>query len=152
MKKPKPPPPWLHKDMLVHYHPVIGEPHNGKVYRTRTEPELLSGHTWVVWLTEVSGCVCCEAVSQVDPEKPLTVGELIACLQTYPQGMRVMVQGYETGLTDVKIARCSVEKVYLDISPPERTYSGEHRTFRPDDEIDDDCEGKPTVDALVLWR
>lgn len=29
-----------------------------KMYRTRTEAEILSGHTAVVWLDGKSGCVC----------------------------------------------------------------------------------------------
>jgi hypothetical protein len=50
----------------VHYHPIIGEPHDGKVYTVRADggPQLLSGHTWVVWLDGKAGCVCCEAVSE----------------------------------------------------------------------------------------
>lgn len=32
-----------------------------KAFRTRTEAEVLSGHTAVVWLEGKSGCVCCEA-------------------------------------------------------------------------------------------
>lgn len=29
-------------------------------YRTRSEAEVLSGHTAVVWLEGKSGCVCCD--------------------------------------------------------------------------------------------
>lgn len=41
----------------VIYHEVIGD---GKPqrFRTRTEAQVLSGHTSVVWLDGKSGCVC----------------------------------------------------------------------------------------------
>ena len=40
----------------VHYANVIGDP--TKIYRTRTEAQVLSGHTPVVWLEGKAGCVC----------------------------------------------------------------------------------------------
>lgn len=38
---------------------------SGKVSVTRSEAEVLSGHTAVVWIKDVSGCV---ALSHVEPE------------------------------------------------------------------------------------
>ncbi len=46
----------------VRYHHIIGEP-AFTVHKTRTAAEVLSGHTAVVWLEGVSGCVCLEALS-----------------------------------------------------------------------------------------
>jgi hypothetical protein len=42
----------------VDYYEVI-ETGGSKRYRTRTEAQILSGHTAVVWLEGKSGCVCC---------------------------------------------------------------------------------------------
>jgi hypothetical protein len=36
-----------------------------KRYKTRTEAQVLSGHTAVVWLEGRAGCVCCEACTPV---------------------------------------------------------------------------------------
>lgn len=47
----------------VHYHPIIGEPHNGKVYRIRTIDRIPSSPAPVAWLDGKSGCVCMEALS-----------------------------------------------------------------------------------------
>lgn len=34
-------------------------------FATRTEAQVLSGHTAVVWLSGKSGCVCCDACTPV---------------------------------------------------------------------------------------
>lgn len=44
----------------VKYHHVIGEQAH-TVHNTRSEAQVLSGHTSVVWLDGISGCVCLEA-------------------------------------------------------------------------------------------
>lgn len=44
----------------VKYHHVIDEAAH-TVHATRTKAQVLSGHTAVVWLEGVSGCVCLEA-------------------------------------------------------------------------------------------
>ena len=36
-----------------------------KIFKTRTEAQVLSGHTAVVWLEGKSGCVCCDACRPV---------------------------------------------------------------------------------------
>jgi hypothetical protein len=36
-----------------------------KRFKTRTEAQILSGHTAVVWLEGKGGCVCCEACTPV---------------------------------------------------------------------------------------
>jgi len=48
---------------IVNYHSVIGKPPTKLGLKVRAGPELLGGHTWVVWLEGHSGCVCVEAVS-----------------------------------------------------------------------------------------
>lgn len=45
----------------VEYFEVIGAS-KAERYRTRTEAQILSGHTAVVWLEGKSGCVCCSHV------------------------------------------------------------------------------------------
>lgn len=68
---------WIRAGELVHYHPVIGEGYDGRIYRVRTNPELLSGHSWVVWLEGKAGCVAIEALSPVPPcaqVSPVTAG------------------------------------------------------------------------------
>jgi hypothetical protein len=42
----------------VDYYEVI-DSGESKRYRTRSEAQILSGHTAVVWLEGKSGCVCC---------------------------------------------------------------------------------------------
>lgn len=36
----------------------------------RTKPELLSGHTWVIWLHGISGCVALHRVTPTQPKEP----------------------------------------------------------------------------------
>ena len=36
-----------------------------QTFKTRTEAQVLSGHTAVVWLEGKSGCVCCDACRPV---------------------------------------------------------------------------------------
>lgn len=50
----------------VEYHPIIDEPEH-RIRTTRTEAQVLSGHTAVVWLNGESGCVCLEACKAVQP-------------------------------------------------------------------------------------
>lgn len=44
----------------VEFHPIIGESEH-RIHTTRTKAEILSGHTAVVWLNGVSGCVALDA-------------------------------------------------------------------------------------------
>ena len=48
--------------MMVRYHPVIGEGHDGETYEVRHVGKLCSGHD-VVWLKGKSGCVSVDAIS-----------------------------------------------------------------------------------------
>lgn len=48
----------------VKYHPEIGG-QEFYLHSTRTEAQVLSGHTAVVWLTGKAGCVCLEACEAV---------------------------------------------------------------------------------------
>jgi hypothetical protein len=51
---------------LVKYHAVIGSP--ASVVRTiKTEAQVLSGHTAVLWLEGMSGCVALEACEPAQP-------------------------------------------------------------------------------------
>ena len=52
----------------VHYHPIIGEPHDGRVYVVSTIGRL-GGHTDVAWLVGKSGCVAIDALSPVTEER-----------------------------------------------------------------------------------
>ena len=47
----------------VDYHHVIGEEASTR-HKTRSSAQVLSGHTAVVWLEGVSGCVCLEAITK----------------------------------------------------------------------------------------
>ena len=53
----------------VHYHPIIGEPHDGKVYTVRDLGTLPSGHS-VAWLAGKSGCVSINALSPAVEKEP----------------------------------------------------------------------------------
>lgn len=48
----------------VIYNEVVGDGKPQRL-RTRTDAQVLSGHTAVVWLEGKSGCVCCSHVSKV---------------------------------------------------------------------------------------
>lgn len=67
---------------IVHYHPIIGEKHNGEAYRVTQFGDIPSCKD-VVWLKGKAGCVCLSAVSIV------TVGDLYE-LAGYP-----VPDGYE---------------------------------------------------------
>ena len=65
-RKIKQPAPWIVPGAKAHFHPIIGKGHDGKVYTVSPDgPQMLGGHTWVVWLNERSGCVACDALSEV---------------------------------------------------------------------------------------
>ena len=55
---------------LIDYHHVIGEKSHS-THKTRSKAEVLSGHTAVVWLEGVHGCVALDAC---EPAK-IVVGE-----------------------------------------------------------------------------
>lgn len=52
---------------LVEYAEVIGD--KPKQYRTRSEAQILSGHTAVVWLEGKTGCVCCSHVTKLEAQQ-----------------------------------------------------------------------------------
>jgi hypothetical protein len=55
--------------MKVRYHPVIGGPHDGRVYIvTPSGPTKLPGMGEVCWLLRKPGCVSLEALSPVTDE------------------------------------------------------------------------------------
>lgn len=53
---------------LVHYSPIIGETHDGKVYTVKCLGELAGRQ--VAWLHGKSGCVAIEAISPASAEAP----------------------------------------------------------------------------------
>lgn len=75
----------------------------------------------------------------------MTVGELIRILELHPQGLRVMVNGYEEGYDDLEQELISVKQIRLDAG--KSWWEGRHR-----DSWDDRAEGSVVVDALVLDR
>jgi hypothetical protein len=55
----------------VKYHPVIGDS-SFQSYQTRSQAIVLSGHTAVVWLDGMAGCVALEACEPLwDAHEPL---------------------------------------------------------------------------------
>lgn len=52
---------------LVDYAEILGDPPDLRA-KTRSEAEVLSGHTVVVWLEGKSGCVCIEHCEPVADE------------------------------------------------------------------------------------
>ena len=73
----------------------------------------------------------------------MTVGQLIRLLQSYPQDMRVVVNGYEDGYDDLESQLVSVREVRLDAG--EAWWEGQHRESE-----DNRTEGSAIVSALVL--
>lgn len=55
----------FHVGTPVKYHPVIGEV-PGRETRTVGPAQVLSGHTAVIWLEGVRGCVALDAVEVLD--------------------------------------------------------------------------------------
>jgi hypothetical protein len=51
---------------FVEYSEVRGDPPQG-VFKTRTQAQVLSGHTAVVWLEGKAGCVCVSHCRKVLP-------------------------------------------------------------------------------------
>jgi hypothetical protein len=64
--KPGPKPEWIKPGMKVDYHEIISGPVTQPNVTVMEGPELLGGHTWVVWLRGISGCV---AVAACTPAK-----------------------------------------------------------------------------------
>ena len=75
----------------------------------------------------------------------MTIEELIRILQTYPQNLRVVVDGYEEGYDDLNAGLISVQEIRLDAG--EAWWEGQHR-----DVEDTRSEGSAVVSALTLCR
>lgn len=56
------PAPWIRAGAVANYHPIIGRPESQPVI-VKTDPLVLGGHTWVVWVEGVRGCVACDALT-----------------------------------------------------------------------------------------
>ncbi|MFA7331064.1 MAG: hypothetical protein WC326_08330 [Candidatus Delongbacteria bacterium] len=63
------PDPVFYAGDLVHYHPVIGGPHTGLVYRVKSTSELFDGQK-AAWLISKTGCVSFDALSLVRRATP----------------------------------------------------------------------------------
>ena len=78
----------------------------------------------------------------------MTVKELIQMLESYPNDLRVVVNGYEGGYDDISPERISVTKIQLDVGTEEWEGQHEEPALRR--------KGAPstgaTVDALVFHR
>lgn len=59
-----PEPRWLKVGDVVDYHAMIGGPVTQAGMVVRAGPQLLMGHTWVVWLHGKAGCVAVDAVTK----------------------------------------------------------------------------------------
>ena len=55
----------------------------------------------------------------------MTIEELIRILQTYPQNLRVVVDGYEEGYDDLEQHLIAVKEIRLDAG--EAGWEGRHR-------------------------
>ena len=75
----------------------------------------------------------------------MTVKELIRILQKYPQRMRVVVNGYETGFDDLEARLISVHEIRLNAG--EEWWDGQHLATE-----DARKKDSPVVKALVLPR
>ena len=78
----------------------------------------------------------------------MTVGQLVQVLQSYPQDIRVVVNGYEEGYDDLSPEQISSVKIALN--------TGKHPWKGRHGDPHDPAEGTPddtrVVEALVLCR
>ena len=78
----------------------------------------------------------------------MTVGQLTRLLQSYPQDMRIVVDGYEDGYDDLSPEQIAVAKIALNIG--KHGWEGMHGDLRGlTRRAPDDAE---VVEALVLQR
>ena len=75
----------------------------------------------------------------------MTIEELIRILQTYPQNLRVVVDGYEDGYDDLEEPLIAVHEIRLDAG--ENWWEGQHC-----DAEETRNEGSTVVKALALRR
>lgn len=78
----------------------------------------------------------------------MTVGELRELLGTYPDDLRVVVNGYEQGYDDVSPGQISVVRLALDVGVED--WEGRHE--EPDLSAADAGTPATIADALVLRR
>ena len=79
----------------------------------------------------------------------MKIADLIRILQTYPQDLRVVVDGYEDGYDDLDEALMRVREIRLGVG--RNWWEGHHgdADFTPDTDVDTDCS---VTKALVLHR
>ncbi len=78
----------------------------------------------------------------------MTIGELIALLESYPSDMRVVVNGYEGGYDDLSPQQIAAERITLNTGVHD--WVGRHGD--PRDASINASEFPEVVDALVLRR
>ena len=78
----------------------------------------------------------------------MTVKELIQILESYPNDLRVVVNGYEGGFDDIAPERISVTKIQLDVGTED--WEGQHEG--PDLRRKEAPSTGDIVDALVFHR
>ena len=77
----------------------------------------------------------------------MTVKELVAHLEKYPDNLRVVVNGYEDGYDDILPERIFTTKIELDAG--KHDWEGQHGGAFPENESTEDTK---IVDALVFCR
>ena len=78
----------------------------------------------------------------------MTVRELMELLGTYPQDVRVVVNGYEDGYDDLSPRQIFVARIALNTGTDD--WEGRHSDV--DDASAGDADASTIVDALVLRR
>ena len=74
----------------------------------------------------------------------MTVSELVECLQRFPSGLRVVVNGYEEGYDDLTPEQITQIRIGLD--------TGKHDWEGVHGHPDDADESTEIVEAVVLER
>ena len=78
----------------------------------------------------------------------MTVGQLVRVLESYPQDMRVVVDGYEGGYDDLSLGQVSLVRIALNTGKHE--WEGKHGD--PDGPTGRAPDNTDTIEALVLRR
>jgi hypothetical protein len=84
-----------------------------------------------------------DKASSITPTATTTVAKLIQLLRPHPQDMRVVVDGYEKGYSDVKPQRIIAIPISLNVHSDDLWYYGNH---------DDAREDMPAETALLISR
>ena len=80
----------------------------------------------------------------------MNVKELIEKLGEYPQDMRVVVQGYESGYEDISPKLINTQGVKIGCG--QNWWDGKHQPVGDAHYFDDKAESKPTENVLAIAR